>query len=205
MRMCPRNNAEFGGFLHVIPLYPTKELQELKNLPSICHHSCIRSCACILHLNFLVALHTMNLLYSCCSGRIKVFACCSKQTKERSSKSNQQADEAKSGSCVGFSLGLEFVHYMTTGRSHLAGSLCRFSPSPTSCIYSYHCLAFFVRMLWCFTRLPTHCRTTGGTPPKALRACCSHLSASLRNCLSTFRSRALQEIDLGGKELQDKW
>ena len=34
--------------------------------------------------------------------------------------------EAESGPCVGFSLGLELVRYMTTGRCHLVGSPCCF-------------------------------------------------------------------------------
>lgn len=52
------------------------------------------------------------------------------------------------------------------------------------------CCSFFRRQ-WCFHRLPTHCRRTGGTPPVLSEACWSHLSLLLCKYLFTIRSRVL--------------
>lgn len=81
----------------------------------VCHHPCIRICAPVLHLNFLFPLCTMKFLYSCCCRRLEVFVVNGQRREEARAISKQRKQNL---SWVGFCLGLEFVHYMTTARSH---------------------------------------------------------------------------------------
>lgn len=112
--MCPGNNPVYWGFLHVSPLYPTKELWEQKGLSKVCYHPCIRACSHIVLELFISTVYNETLV-SCCCRRLKDFAVNGQRREEMRASSKQRKQNL---AWVRFCLEFEFIHYMTIGRSH---------------------------------------------------------------------------------------